>query len=295
MKGLNSTGYFHICTDGRKLPWLFQDESDFIAGINRIAVCYLKTGVVVIAFVLMDNHVHFVLYGTILKCKEFIKLYKRLTGMWILQKYGISDYLRLLPTEIIKIENEESLLNTVAYLDRNPLMAGYKYMHGEYPWGSSKYVFREISSAGLSRDGFRPLSSLTRRKQREVLNSKVIFPESWLINDSGMIHPLSFLCVSKLESYYKSPIRYSYFLAKKQEGIVEQELEHSQKLFIPDRELRPIVTEMARSNFEGRNIMQLNVSERLFIAKHLRRNYASTIKQISRMVHLDPSALEGFV
>ena len=295
MKGLDSTGYFHICTDGRKLPWLFQDENDFIAGINRIAVCYFKTGVSVIAFVLMDNHVHFVLYGPILKCKAFIKLYKRLTGVWILHKYGISDYLRLLPTEIIRIDNEESLLNTIAYLDRNPLMAGYKYMHGEYSWGSSKYVFKEISASGLSKDGFKPLSTLTRRKQREVLNSKVVLPEEWLINDSGMIHPVSFLSVNKLEAYYKSPMRYSYFLAKKQEGIVEQELERSQKLFIPDRELRPIVTEMARVNFGGRNIMQLNVNERLFIAKKLRRDYASTIKQISRMVHLDSSALDGFV
>ena len=66
MRGLDAIGYFHICTDGRKLPWMFQDDDDFIAGINRIGLCYLKTGVIIIAYVLMDNHVHFVLYGTML-------------------------------------------------------------------------------------------------------------------------------------------------------------------------------------------------------------------------------------
>ena len=295
MRGMDTTGYFHICTEGRKLSWMFQDDDDFIAGINRIGLCYLKTGVIVMAYVLMDNHVHFVLYGTMLQCKQFINTYKRLTGIWILNKYGIRDYLRLLPTEIIWIESEESLLNTIAYLDRNPLMAGYKYMHGEYPWGSSRYAFKDISTLTLSKDGFKPISTLTRRKQRELLNSKVLFPDEWLINDSGMIHPLSFLNINKLEACYKSPMRYSYFLAKKLEGIVEQELEHSQKLFIPDKDLRPIVAEIVRSNFGNKNLQQLDVNERLFIAKKLRHNYASTIKQISRMIHLEPSVLEGFI
>ena len=117
MRGMDTTGYFHICTDGRKLPWMFQDDDDFIAGINRIGLCYLKTGVIIIAYVLMDNHVHFVLYGTMLQCKSFINTYKRLTGIWILNKQGIGDYLRLLPTEIIRIENEESLLNNRTILD----------------------------------------------------------------------------------------------------------------------------------------------------------------------------------
>ena len=295
MRGMDTTGYFHICTEGRKLSWMFQDDDDFIAGINRIGLCYLKTGVIIIAYVLMDNHVHFVLYGTMLQCKQFINTYKRLTGIWILNKYGIGDYLRLLPTEIIRIENEESLLNTIAYLDRNPLMAGYKYMHGEYPWGSSRYAFKDISTLTLSKGGFKPISTLSRRRQRELLNSKVLFPDEWLINDSGMIHPLSFLNINKLEDCYKSPMRYSYFLAKKLEGIVEQELEHSQKLFIPDKDLRPIVAEIIRSNFGNKNLQQLDVNERLFIAKKLRHNYASTIKQISRMIHLEPSVLEGFI
>ena len=116
-----------------------------------------------------------------------------------------------------------------------------------------------------------------------------------MINDSGMIHPMSFLNIKKLESNYKTPVRYAYFLAKKIEGIVEQDLLHSQKLFIPDKELRPIVRKMASDLFGTESITELDVKERLVIAKRLRYNYASTVKQISRMIHLDPSALEGYI
>ena len=59
MKGSINAGYYHVCTDGAAISWMFQDEQDFIAGINRIAICHLKTCVSVIAYVLMDNHVHF--------------------------------------------------------------------------------------------------------------------------------------------------------------------------------------------------------------------------------------------
>lgn len=294
MKGANDTGYFHVCTDGRTLPWMFQDEKDFIAGINRIAICHLMTGLEIIAFVLMDNHVHFVLYGTMPQCKKFINLYKRLIGKWILIKYGISDYLRGLPTEILRIESEESLLNTIAYLDRNPLLAGYRYMHSEYAWGSSKYIFRD-SKEMYDKDVWKEASTYTRRALRSILSSKVTIPGEWQINKSGMIHPKSFLNIDKLNSCYKSPIRYAYFLAKKIEGTVEQELQHSQKLFIPDKELRLIVRKMVRELYDVENISELDVKQRLIIAKRLRYNYASTVKQISRMVHLSPSALDSFL
>ena len=165
MKGSTDFGYYHVCTDGAAISWMFQDEQDFIAGINRIAICHLKTCVSVIAYVLMDNHVHFVLYGTMPQCKSFITLYKRLTGKWILLKYGIGDYLKHLPTDILHIDSEERLLNTIAYLDRNPLVAGFAKLPGEYPWGSARCYFRDKSSAEFTK----LIADLTKNERRAVL------------------------------------------------------------------------------------------------------------------------------
>lgn len=293
MRRSDDIGFFHVCTDGRNLSWMFQDDMDFISGINRIAICFLKTGAKVIAYVLMDNHVHFVLYGSMLQCKEFINLYKKLMGMHIKHRYGIAEHLRSLNTEIIRIDNEESLLNTIAYIDRNSLIAGYRYMPGEYQWGSSKYAFKDAQSYDWST--WKPLSSLSVREQREILNTRQSLPQEWMIDDKGMICPLSFLDVSVLESYFKTPLRYSYFLSKKIEGYVENEFKHSQKLFVPDKELRPIVKNITLERYGTEDVCGLCVNDRLSIARTLRYNYASTIKQISRMVQLDVSLLEGFV
>ena len=290
MKGLNSKEYFHVCTDGRMLPWMFQDEGDFIAGVNRIGLCYMRTGVKVIAYVLMDNHVHFVLYGTMLKCKEFINLYKQLTGTWIYVKYSLNDYLRQLPANIILLDTEEKLLNTITYIDRNPVVAGYRYLPTEYPWGSARYVFKNFRE-----ENTKSLSTISRRDQRVLLSTRFTLPGEWRINNKGMLCPGSFLDVSVIESYFKTPIRYSYFLAKRLEGTIEQEIESSQKTFIPDIELREIVRKMILQDYGKNSVIDLDVSERLVIARTLRYRYASTLKQISRMVHLDRSALEGFI
>lgn len=296
MKGSIENGYFHICTDGNSLPWMFKDDEDFIIGINRIGICHIKTTVKVIAYVLMDNHVHFVLYGTMPECKKFITLYKRLTGKWILIKHGLSNYLHGLPTEIIRLESDESVLNTIAYIDRNPLIAGYRYMPREYPWGSSGYIFRDKNNTGgNTQNSNKLISAYTRREQISILKSNTIVPGNWKVNNVGMLDPSSFIDIEELESFFRTPIKYSYFLAKKLEGVIEHEMMNSQKTFIADKELRIIVAELAKEKFGISDIRELKVNERLSIAKTLRYSYASSIKQISRMTHLERSALEDFI
>ena len=297
MKGSADTiGFYHICTDGRALPWMFQDNKDFISGINHIAICKLKTQVEIYAYVLMDNHVHFVIYGTLLQCKAFINLFKRLTGKWIFTKYGVRNHLRLVPAEIIRLETDENILNAIAYIDRNPLIAGYRYLSGEYPWGSSRFMFKKHNNMStFTNDKETPISFFTRRQQRILLNTKVIIPDNWTINSSGMINPTSFIDIAKVESLFKTSLRYSYFLAKKLEGIIEHHMGYAQKLFIPDKELRVIVNQIILNNYHTNSIKELGVNQRLEIAKTLKYKYASPLKQISRMIQIDESLLKGFV
>ena len=288
-------GYYHICTDGNAISWMFQDDEDFIAGINRIALCILKNYVEIIAFILMDNHVHFVLYGTALQCKKFINSYKMLTGKWIHNKYGLKDYLRLLPTEIISISDEETLLNTLAYLDRNSIVAGYRYMPSEYPWGSARYMFRDKEHEYQQESDFKPLAQLPLSKQRSLLKTRAKVPGEWYVDSRGMISPSSFMDFSRIENIFRTSTRYSYFLAKKLEGQVEMQLTKSRKVFIPDKELRQIVRKIAHDTYRTEDVRTLDVKSRLAIARRLRYDYASTLKQISRMVCLTDDLLKGFV
>ena len=75
--------YFHCATKGFDHSILFADVREFVAGMNRIGIyqAHLKD-VIVIAFCLMDNHVHFILYGTREDCLKWMAMYHRLTMIW---------------------------------------------------------------------------------------------------------------------------------------------------------------------------------------------------------------------
>ena len=101
--------------------------------------------------------------------------------------------------------------------------------------------------------------------------------------------------ISITESYFKSPIRYTYFLSKKIEGIIELELKHAQKTFIPDKEMRQIVKDLIIEKYHTADIRQVGINERLQIARTLKFKYACTTKQICRMIHIEKESIEGFV
>ena len=285
-------GFYHICSDGNALPWLFKDDEDFIAGINRIGICKHVTGVEIISFILMDNHLHKLLYGTMAMCKEYINKYKTLTGKWNSRKYGNRKSLKELPVTIIPVRTEEYLLETIAYIDRNSIVAGYCHLPSEYPWGSARYMFREKPDKHKT---WKSLGDLSARELREVLRTRIQLPKDWNIDSNGMINPQHFTEIHKASAIFKSPARYLYFLSKKLEGKIDIDAAQGNRTFISDKELRPIVIRMSENMFQTSDIKLLNVNNRLILARKLRHEYASTTKQISRMVFLDPEILKGFV
>ncbi len=66
---------YHCYTDGNRADVMFPDTDAKVYGMNVIPALVRKAGTVVLAFVLMDNHVHFCLNGHEENCRRFMKLY----------------------------------------------------------------------------------------------------------------------------------------------------------------------------------------------------------------------------
>lgn len=80
--------YYHFCTNGLLKNIIFSSNEDYIYGMNAIAICKIQyIDVKILAFCLMNNHVHF-----ILDCEKddglsFMKHYKLLIGKYLKNKY----------------------------------------------------------------------------------------------------------------------------------------------------------------------------------------------------------------
>ena len=290
MENRGQRGFYHVCTDGTVLPWMFQDEEDFIAGVNRIGICKVISEVQVWTYTLMDNHVHFLLYGTRTMCKLFIDKYKLLTGKWISQKYNQSKHIKELPASIIPLRTEEDVMETIAYMDRNSIVAGFRGLPSEYPWSSAQMLFREKRCCKERR-----LGEFSNNQLRGLLKTRVGLPDHWAVDDHGMLKPEYFVEWQKVEGLFKTPIRYIYFVSRKLEGKIDMALSNGQKTFIPDKDLRVITKELSLSTFNAEDVRKLDIRSRLVLAKMLRRDYASTPKQIGRMLNLNAELLKGFI
>ncbi|MDD5819998.1 MAG: hypothetical protein PUC96_05835, partial [Bacteroidales bacterium] len=85
---------WHFYTSGDSVEVLFRSEEDFSDGLNRILPVVTRYDILILAFVLMDSHVHFVLYGKFESCNRFIHDYIKLTSMYISYKYQEKNTLR---------------------------------------------------------------------------------------------------------------------------------------------------------------------------------------------------------
>lgn len=292
MKTEDDRGFFHVCTNGTVLPWMFKDNEDFIYGVNRIGVCCLLIDISILAFSLMDNHAHFLLYGTPRRCRKFINKYKLLTGKWISHKYGIPKFLKRLPVSIIPLKSEEDILETAAYIDRNAIMGGFKGMPSEYPWGSCKYMFRTTDFESVK---WNTIKDFSENELRGILKTRVDLPKEWTFDDNEMINPLCFIDIKRIEHLFKSPNRYLYYLVKKLEGKINQALDQDIRPFVPDKDLREIAGRLAEEKFGSKDVRTLSVKSRLTLARILKQDFSSSPKQISRILHLEASILKDFI
>ena len=290
-----ATTYYHVCTKGEDLPWMFRDEFDFIAGINRIGFCVLSVNVTVVDFILMDTHVHFILNGSLPICKDFINKYKQMTGKWVSHRHNIANHLAKVDTTIVPVGSDEALMEEIAYVDRNSIMAGYRCMPTEYRWGMSRYFFKDTLSMNALLAGFEKIGERSLKILKKQLSTRVDIPRDWEIDKSGMINPRCFVDYRIVESIYRSPNRYLYFLAKKLEGKIDMKLSQGVSSFIPDKEMRSITDSLTREMFGLEKKGLLNMSQRIQMAKKLRYEYGATHKQISRMLNVDVNILKGFV
>ena len=81
--------FYHVYTKGLKDDLIFKEREDFVTGMNYVPVSVKLSGAVVVAFVLMSNHLHFILYSTRKNAEKFIDRYKRLVSRYISNKYCI--------------------------------------------------------------------------------------------------------------------------------------------------------------------------------------------------------------
>lgn len=274
--------FWFITTDHLSDRIWFRDNDDFKMGMNLVAILACVLSVDVLSFVLMSNHVHFVLCCSHQQAEHFMDEYKRRYSQYIRQKYGIKELLRKVHVDIQPISGmNESLEWCIAYVQMNPVAAGICLNATGYPWGTGNAFFKTIAPKGQR------LGTLSERACRKLLHSKEKLKPNLLMGEDGYILPESYVKIDLVETVFRTPQRMDYFLRNSSKA--KRRLEVSGDQTIPafrDQIVLSAVPDLCRSLFRQPSMEGLTEDELSELLKQLRFRFSANVNQLSRVTGL---------
>lgn len=280
--------YYHMTFDSLEKGQLFNNDEEYACGMNSIAIGQYIHKLSIIAFVLMVNHCHILLYGSGEDIVNFFKYIKR----------RINERLRAdgyppLPDEygfkLVKVEDKRQLADTIVYIARNPLKARPNITAGGYLWGSTNLIFSEINKFYEKTE----LGNMSGREIMRTLRTKVILPKNYLLNKSiGFILPESYVNTKKAEQTLHDSWRFSSDLIRHIDAYIKIAEGIGEMVTLSDGELDEIIYNNLKKHFNTNTIKDLSVDNRCRLAIILKKDYRIDMKRIARKLRIDLAALK---
>lgn len=275
--------FWHICTDGLAKDIIFKNDEDFIYGMNGVAVYASIYEIKVLAFCLMSNHVHFILWGKESECRNFIRCYrKRIASMADLT--GTDTYVK-------QITDTAYLKKAICYVIRNPSVADRKILPGYYRWGSGGLYF---NGGKMPEKPASDISGMGTREAREKLSTRKKLPENFSITSDGMICPQCYVDYNAVERLFGTSIAMLFFLSRNDNMEMELTEEILRKVHYTDKDLIGSVENICLRMYGTKSTAELSLENKCVLAMELRRRYGIGTKQAARLTGLDPDLLRNF-
>ena len=125
--------FWHLCTPGDLSGLLFREAKDFVYGMNLVAhAAALHESVDIYTFVIMNNHLHFVLSGDQEDCIAFFNFISKRLKRYLSLQERVSDF-NGFNYKLFSINDLYYMRNVIAYINRNAYVANTSYTPYNYP------------------------------------------------------------------------------------------------------------------------------------------------------------------
>ena len=272
---------FLVSTDHLKNTIWFRDEEDFKAVMNIIPVLAALAGVNILAFILMSNHVHFVLEGSYEQVLIFINDLKRRYSYYLNCKYQIKEALRNNQVDIQEIGLEEdSLERAIAYVQMNSVAAGICLGPAEYPWGSGGCFFRSSPVKGTS------VEDMSFRARYRLFHCKKDIPCGLILGNEGYILPESYVRTEFVESIFRRQDRMNFFLRNSSKAKRRLDVGDSEIPVFKDQIILPVLKDLCRTLFNKGSIKDLHPKQKTELLRQLRFRFSANVNQLVRVTEI---------
>lgn len=286
---------WHFYTSGDSVEVMFRNDEDFRNGMNRIYTVSCAYDILILAFVLMDTHIHFILYGEFEACNRFIHEYVRRTSMYVSSNYNERNSLRGVEISHQVIDDDRYLKTAICYVVKNPLAAGLPYNPWDYPWSSGTLYFRcRDSWTSPKWMSLENSTNFSRRDLSIVLKTHQV-PDGNLPMISGLIYPDLYTEIDLVQKIFRTHRAYNFFLNVSKDIDIESREVVISRLTIPINELRECRKQVSLKLFGKSDLRELNVSQRVQLVRTMKGRYNSSLKQIVRVCGLVYDEVKGLL
>ena len=257
----------------------FRDEEDFKVAMNYVAIqAALCQEVVVLAFILMSNHVHFVLKGRREVVEAFVNSFKARYSLYLQKKYGVNEFLRRNHVDVKYIPYEdEAVERAIAYVQMNCVAANICAYANQYKWGTGDVFFNPNVVRG------KRLGDMTERSVSKLLHSeKQVIPPDWIVGEDGYILPKNYVDVKAVEALFHSPKRMNYFLNSSSKARKRLEADDNLPAF-KDQTILTNIPDLCNSLFQKNSFDQLFPDQQREVVKQIRFRFSADPNQIARV------------
>ena len=127
---------YHVMLRGINRQNIFEEDEDRIRFLNTVIRCKEVSGFKLHAFVLMSNHIHFLIEPDEEPLAVIFKRIGTSYAVWYNRKYQRAGHLFQNRFRSENVETDQSYLTVLRYILQNPVKAGMAGSPGEYRWSS---------------------------------------------------------------------------------------------------------------------------------------------------------------
>ncbi len=132
----SETGIYHVIVRGIGQQDIFHEEDDFQKYLETVKKLSLESGVSVLGYCLMTNHVHLLLREDNGDISVFMKRLGISYAYWYNRKYERIGHVFQDRFKSECIEDDAYLLTVIRYIHQNPIKASITGKPEEYKWSS---------------------------------------------------------------------------------------------------------------------------------------------------------------
>lgn len=204
----NMKELYHLCISSPN-EVLFRKEDDINMCLNIIALTAFKTNSLILADSLMSNHIHLVLETDIMK--SFILTFKERYFKYFNKSYSVTRS-RPIFDDIsffcLKLSGWHHIVTCLSYVLHNGLHHGLASTAFGYKYSSVNEYYKD----DLGKQHTVKTSILSRSETQAMLPRHSVFPDSYIMNNSGVFTRESFEEIKHVELLYSTPRTFLYYM-----------------------------------------------------------------------------------